>query len=128
MNFKITDTYRFWWPVTVRMPDPNNAGAIIEQKFEALFEALPEDRANEMDEAFAALETAKDRKAHQHDAIREILKDWRGVIAEDESEQPFTEDAREQCIQSTWFRIGVYDAYAQAMRAEEAGDGPTVKN
>lgn len=128
MNFKITDTYRFWWPVTVRIPHPENAGAVIEQTFEGLFEALNDDKANELDEAFAGLETDEERKAHQHDVIRAVLKDWRGVVAEDESEQPFTSEALEQCIKNNRFRVGVYEAYAQAMRAEATQDGPSAKN
>ncbi|WFE92306.1 hypothetical protein K1718_13355 [Roseibium porphyridii] len=128
MDFKVTDIYRFWWPVLVRMPDPDHAGSIIEQKFEALFEALNDDRAAELDEAFEALETDKQRKAHQHDVIRTVMKDWRGVLTEDDSKQPFSSDVLDLCLKQNWFRIGVYEAYAQAMRAEAAGEGPTVKN
>ncbi|MCV0424669.1 MAG: hypothetical protein K5905_04290 [Roseibium sp.] len=128
MNFIVTDTYQFWWPVTVRMPDPEKAGAIIEQKFEALFEAMSDTKAKEMDAAFAGLETDEDRKVHEHDVIREVFKNWRGVIAEDGKDQVFTPDVLERCINHSWFRVGVYEAYAKAMRAEETGEGPTVKN
>lgn len=128
MNFKITDTYRFWWPVTVRMPDQKNAGKIIEQKFEAYFEALSDERAKALDKAFNNLKTDEERQAHEHDVLREVLKDWKGVVGEDDQKQPFTAELREVCINNTWFRAGVYEAYRQAMRAEAAGDGPTTKN
>ena len=38
MKFMLTDTDQYWWPVTVRVPDPENAGQILEQEFEMQFE------------------------------------------------------------------------------------------
>jgi|GEM_PF-926809 len=128
MKFKITDTYLFWWPVVVRMPDPEKAGVIIEQKFEAQFEALDEDQANELDAAFRNLETDEERKAHQHDVLRKVTKNWRGVEAQGGGDQSFTEDVFELCLKQNWFRAGMYEAYRQAMNAEAQGNGPTAKN
>ncbi|WP_282045536.1 hypothetical protein [Roseibium album] len=128
MKFAITDVFLFWWPVTVRMPDPEKAGKIVEQSFEAQFEALNEDQAHEIDAAFRNLESEEERRAHQHDVLRRVTKDWRGVLGADDKDQPFTSEAFDLCLKQGWFRAGMYEAYRQAMAAEEQGDGPTAKN
>ena len=42
MQFKLAKTYRYWWPVTVQIPDPETPGKIIEQQLKIEFEPMPQ--------------------------------------------------------------------------------------
>ena len=118
MKFRIVDTYCFWWPVTVRIPDPDQAGAIVEQRFEARFQAVARERAKEITTAFAALETPQEREAHEFDLAKEFMVDWRDVEGADGKEVPFSQDSLIEALEYPWFRTGVYEAYTQAMSGE----------
>lgn len=133
MPFKITDTYLFWWPVTVRMPDPDKPGEILPQSFEMRFEALGADEADALDKSFDGdVQASIDFVEREKALLRRIAKDWRGVESEDGGMEGFSALALDRCLQHSWFRAGVYAAYAQAMRGEGAhadkeGD-PRTKN
>lgn len=120
MKFQLTDDYRYWWPVTVRLPDPNKPGAVVEQTFEARFKALPQYKAREIDAQLAALTTAKEREEHEHDVLREILEGWRGVEGPNGEDVDFNQGSLEMALQFPWFRMGVYEAYAASVRGDEA--------
>lgn len=124
MKFVLTDDYRYRWPVTVRVPDPQKPGAFVEQTFEAEFRAMSEKRAREIDTAYAALERPEERAAHQHDVLREILTGWSGVEGEKGKDVPFSPKTLELALQFQMFRTAVYEAYAASMR----GDGVRLKN
>lgn len=120
MKFILTDTYRFWWPVTVRLPDPEKPGAIIEQTFEVEFLAMPKDRAKELDAAKAKLTTDEDREAHDRGMLTEILCNWRDVVAAGNKPVPFDAANLDTALQFSFFRVAIYGAYAEAMAGEEA--------
>lgn len=117
--FKVVSTHLFWWPVTVKMPDPDNAGRLSAQTFELRFEALPLDRARAIDAARAKL-PAEEQDAHAFDFLLEISKDWREVVDADGSPIPFTADGFQAQLSLPWFRDGVVAAYVQATSGQEA--------
>ncbi|WP_203560909.1 hypothetical protein [Jiella pacifica] len=117
-NFVLAETYRYWWPVTVHIPDPKAAGKTIAQAFEMEFEAIPQDEAEALQAAYLALETAEERAAHQHDLLKRVSKGWRNVEAPGGGEQPFSEHAFDKALQFPWFRAGVYRAMSQSMSGE----------
>ncbi|MBO0662153.1 hypothetical protein LQ948_04770 [Jiella sp. MQZ9-1] len=43
--FVLTDSYRYFWPVTVLIPNPDRPGQTIEQSFDIEFEAIPLEEA-----------------------------------------------------------------------------------
>ncbi|TIU36183.1 MAG: hypothetical protein E5W31_10955, partial [Mesorhizobium sp.] len=55
MKFKITDTYTYWWPVDVILPDPEKAGKTIKQSFEVQFESIDADESEKLIEEIAKL-------------------------------------------------------------------------
>ncbi len=120
MKFSPTQDYRFWWPVKVRLPDPENAGAIVEHSFEAQFLALPHDRAKQIDADYRALKTQEEKEAHEFDHIKEFMIGWRDVEDQNDNVLPFNEENLVAMLQHAWFRTGIYKGYAEAMRGEEA--------
>ncbi|WP_319414417.1 hypothetical protein [uncultured Cohaesibacter sp.] len=116
MKFKLTDTDQYWWPVTVRVPDPENAGKILEQEFEMLFE--PEDQDTSINEAekYVSLTTQRERVNHERDQLLRVCKNWRGL----DGDLPFTEKAFRKALNKSWVRIAIYQAYAQSLNGEAA--------
>ena len=120
MKFTLAKTVRYWWPVIVRLPDPENPGKIIEQRLKVLFEPKRRDEAFTAQEAYAKLTTPKERLLHEQAELTDVVKGWDDVVDEDKSPIPFTVEALDQALQFSWFRAGVYDAYAQSLNGEEA--------
>ncbi|ORE87821.1 hypothetical protein [Aurantimonas sp. 22II-16-19i] len=117
-NFRLVETYLYWWPVTVHIPDPTNAGQTIEQTFEMQFEAMPIEEAEKLDRDFMELKTAEERSTHEHDLLKRVSKNWRGVEAAGGGDEPFTSEAFEKAIRFPWFRIATYRAYARSISGE----------
>ena len=116
MKFKLTDTDQYWWPVTVRVPDPENAGQILEQEFEMLFEPEDQDTALDAQEEYASLTSPRERVEHERDQLLRVCKNWRGL----DGDLPFSEEAFRQALKKSWFRTGVYAAYGQSLNGEAA--------
>ena len=118
MKFRLIDTYCFWWPVTVRLPDPDHAGGVVEQIFEARFQAVSRERAQELGAAFEALGTQAEREAHEFDMAQEFMIDWRQVEGAGGADVPFSRQEFLRALEYPWFRLAVYSAYTQAMSGE----------
>lgn len=120
MKFTLAQTVRYWWPVTVRLPDPETPGKILEQQLQVLFEPKGRDEAIAAQEAYAQLDSAKERSAHEHRELADVVKGWDDVVDEEKAPIPFSEEALSRALQFSWFRAGVYEAYAQSLNGEEA--------
>jgi len=120
MKFVATRKHLFWWPVTVRTPDPDNPGTFISEEFEMQFEALSKTEGEALDDAYAALETDKEKRAHEHDVARRVAVGWRGVEEGDGKALAFSAEGLEQMLEYSWYRAGIYTAYAEAMGGQEA--------
>lgn len=120
MKFAVTDKREFWWPVTVRMPDENEAGRIAEAEFEARFEALPGDKALALEKAMREAAGAEGLIAAETTIIKTLLSSWRGVEDSNGDDLPFSPEALAAACQWSWFRAGVINAFRQAMAGEEA--------
>lgn len=99
--FVLQDSYRYWWPVKVVLPDPENPGQILEKGFEMLFEAPEKASAEafdrEVDAQFEARKEAGETTIGAFDREIEVLvrycHDWRDVVRPDGSAVPFSPDA-----------------------------------
>lgn len=109
----------FWWPVTVAMPDPDRPGKFAPQTFEMQFEALPIDRAREI-EAVRETLPLEEREAHAFDILFEIASSWRDVAGPDREDIPFSREIYAEQLQYPWFRDGVLRAYGEATSGQEA--------
>ncbi|WP_425417331.1 hypothetical protein [Oricola indica] len=112
MKFVLADEYTFWWPVTVRTPDPDKSGQIAEQSFEGRFKALADDRVK-------ALAATRDDDELQT-MIRESLVDWRDVQGPDGKDVPFSGEALAQALRFPFFRLGVFAAIVDASSGKAA--------
>ncbi|WP_349295235.1 hypothetical protein ABEB22_18305 (plasmid) [Thioclava sp. 'Guangxiensis'] len=120
MKFTLAKTVRYWWPVTVRMPDPQNPGKIAEQQLKVLFEPKGRDAAIASQEALSKLDTPKERADHEHSELKAVVKGWDDVLDEEGTSVPFSEEMLGAALQMSWFRTGVYSAYADSLSGQEA--------
>lgn len=122
MKFRLTKTYIYDWPVKLSVPDPDQPGKFVEQEFVGRFAAMPRDEAMALDAEIAAL-LPLEQTSRQDDVLRRVLVGWpSGVEDETGKPVPFTPEALEEAIQFSWFRAGVYRAYAESLRGAASGN------
>ena len=136
--FRFVKSLTFWWPVTVREPDPDQPGAMVEQSFEAQFRLIDDARVKASRQARRALmdrltpdmsagdiEAIQDEiDAHDRAALAEVLADWRDICDGDGLPIPFSGPAFEELYGERRFRAALTRAYGEAI----AEDGGRVKN
>lgn len=120
MQFKLTKSYRYWWPVTVRIPDPENAGKIIVQRLRVQFEPKPRPDIVEAQERAAKMTSMRELIDHEISEARDIIKNWDDAIGDDGQHVPFTAENLELALRQPWFRKGVNEALTELMNGEEA--------
>nr|WP_298099780.1 hypothetical protein [uncultured Shinella sp.] len=127
MKFKLVETYRYWWPVIVRMPDEHTPGKMVEHELKVLFEPQPREEAVKAAEAYAKLKTARAQADHEHQQLLAVVKNWDEIEDQDKNPIPFSEASFLQALEFPWFRMGVYNAYTDSLNGIEArvGNSPT---
>ncbi|MER8946094.1 hypothetical protein [Mesorhizobium sp. M0959] len=123
MKFVMTKEYRYWWPVKIERPDPVNPGKWQTQSYTHEFVGVSEDEAKELEKEIAALATAEEKSARQHDLIMKASRNWRDVIDDHKNPVEFTEELLRQALQDTWYRVGLYNAYASSLASPAARKG-----
>ena len=119
MKFTLAKTYRFWWPVEVRMPDPDNPGRVVKQTLKIQFEPKPRDEVIAAQEHYDTLNTARERADHEREQLLAVVKNWDDVVDEDGGAIAFSAEAFDQALQTSWFRTAVYAAYADCLNGNE---------
>ncbi|PTV94018.1 hypothetical protein C8J27_11069 [Rhodobacter aestuarii] len=122
-KFVMVSKHLYWWPVTVRMPDPDNAGQFLEQSFEMQFEAQPREAVLAHKEHYDTLTTDRERIAADKEQMRAVCRSWRGVIDEEGADVPFAQALLDDAVGLPWFRTGVMRAIAEASFGQEAKTG-----
>lgn len=125
MKLVLTKKHLYWWPVTVSVPHPDqgHAGEMIEMTFRMRFEALPRDEARALYEQARAL-PAGEAEAQSHADLMRVVRGWdEDVVDDDGKPVPFTAEALQQLLQISWYRIGVYRAWAASQVGEAAKRG-----
>lgn len=122
MNFKLAKTYRYWWPVTVRVPDPENPGKFQEQQLRVQFEPLP--RSEQID-GVEQLQRMDMRGTYDYEIEKAAaqVKTWEGVVDDAGEVAPFTPELLTQAMQFEWFRKGISKALIESQNGEEARSG-----
>ncbi|HBD91813.1 MAG TPA: hypothetical protein DEF16_03760 [Gemmobacter sp.] len=120
MKFALVEKPTYWWPVTVRVPDPDTAGKFQEQELKLQFVAQPRDAAIAAQEAYADL--TSDRARHETEVAQmlDIVTGWDGVVDGNGNPVPFSETTLRAALQLMWFRNAVNAAYAESMMGIEA--------
>lgn len=118
-EFVLAESDRYWWPVEVRVPDPENAGKIIVQEFEMQFEPLGRSEAIKQQKIYEALTDPQERVDHEHEQLRNVCKNWRSRKDPTKQPAPFTEENFNKALEKAWFRTGVYRALNDSQWGDE---------
>jgi len=122
MKFVLSRNHLYWWPVTIAVPHPDldRAGQMLEMTFRMRFEALPRDEARIMQER-----TAKPAGEEEPNAdLLRVIKGWdEDVVDEAGKPVPFSAEALRSLLQVSWFRLGVYRAWAASLVGEASRRG-----
>lgn len=125
VKFVVTEQHLYWWPVKVRMPnpDPRRAGDVQEFAFKVQFEAIGTEEADQIFAEGNAL-PADERARHQHDLLVRVTKGWNEDII-DEEKQPveFTEGTLRKLLDMGWFAAALWRAWGESMRSEGGRKG-----
>ncbi len=99
----------FWW--TVKLPVPTD-GDYVMARLDVLFAALPQAEVDRMRGVGLA-----DGEVPPSDAeiARRVLKGWRDLADEDGNPVPYSEDAREQLLQTPAMRTALVMTYLAAV-------------
>lgn len=120
MNFKLSKSPRYWWPVTVRFPDPDNVGSFQDQQLKIQFEPRPRSEEIERSERAAELKTLREIVDWQIADFKRVVKNWDNVVDGNGEAVPFTEEALEMALQFPWFRDALSKAFKASMEGDEA--------
>lgn len=123
MKFKAKKTHRYWWPVTILVPSETDAGKFDEQTMKVQFEPLKRDASIAAGEVRLSLNTAREVADHEHEQLLMVVKNWDEVEDDERNPIPFSEAAFNEALQDSWFRNGVYAAYADSLNGVEAKVG-----
>ena len=124
MQFKLAETYRYWWPVTVMVPDPANPGKFLKQELKVELEPLPTDELMAAQELSSSLATMREVTDHGIQQIQRVVKNWSDVVDPDGEIVPFTPEKLEMALQHAWFRAGIQ----RALVASQNGEAPRLGN
>lgn len=119
MQFVLTQSYRYWWPVRVRIPDPEHPGRIIEQVLKIQFEPKSREEYIAAQEKAATITDPRALLAHEVAEALDVIRNWDDVTSAD-GLVPFTPDNLALALQQPWFRKGVQAALMESMNGEEA--------
>lgn len=120
MKFVLTKSHRYWWPVAVRIPDPENPGKILEQVLKVQFEPKTREAYLAAQEKAAKLTSLRELIEHEIQEAREVIRNWDDTVGDDGQPVPFSPENLEQALQQSWFRKGVHEALEKSMNGEEA--------
>ncbi|MFN3313284.1 MAG: hypothetical protein ACK46Q_07440 [Hyphomonas sp.] len=120
MQFKLSKTHRYWWPVKVRMPSPDVAGEFVEMELRLQFEPMPRDEALAEQDQLSRNSQVRDMAVHEEAQFIRVIKNWDDVIDDDGEIVPFSPDKLRIALQQSWFRASVSKALAESMHGEAA--------
>lgn len=121
MKFVLAKTPRYWWPVTVRIPDPDQPGQLMQQQFKMLF--VPKDQEAALDEArmIDAIENLADRVRAERAMLCQVCAGWdEDVVGDDGKPVPFTAENLDLAMRQPWFRSAVNAAYIESLSGQSA--------
>ena len=123
MTFKLSATRLYWWTVKVRQPidnpDPKRGAKIETVELKVQFEAISQDDGNAHAAELRGL-PREEREKREHELIERAVKNWEGVVDDENQPVPFSLEAFRKAMQFSWFRIGIYEAWVASTAGEEA--------
>ena len=123
MKFTLVEAPTFWWPVTVRVPDPEAPGKTIAQDLRVQFVPKTRDEEIALNEAFASLKTDRERAAAEIANWLDIVKGWDGVVDGNGNPVAFSKETLRAALQWQWFRSALSKAFTDSAFGLEAQRG-----
>ena len=120
MKFVLAKSYRYWWPVTVTIPDPENAGDFLKHELRIQFEPQPREEEIADSEAAGKLKSLREIEDFEIARFRRVIRNWDGVIDEAGELVPFSQERLDMALQFNWFRAGVKDAFDASISRQGA--------
>lgn len=120
MKFRLVEHPRYWWPMVVRLPDPDKPGEVIEQQLEVLLQARPQDELIADQRRINAMSDPVEQVIAEREALKEAIKGWRGVVGDDGADVTFSPDVLDRAMQHSWFRAGLSRALAESLSGQAA--------
>lgn len=120
MKFVLAKSTRYWWPVTVLAPDPDQPGKFISQQLKIQFTPKDQDAALEEQRRTLRIADIADRIEAERKALCDVCTNWDDVIGDDGNPVPFTPENLDLAMRQSWFRSGVYAAYMDSLAGQEA--------
>lgn len=118
MNFVLTETPRYWWPVTVHVPDNDNPGELVEQTFEVLFEPRDQDAEKAARDHVLGITDPNEQLKADRASLASVIKNWRGVVDADRTELEFSAERLDLALRQPWSRIGLWRAYHESQSGQ----------
>ncbi len=125
MKFVAVKEHRYWWPIRVKVPnpEPRAAGTFLDQSFKAQFVSIPKDEAMALEREIRVLPETE-RAGREHALLERVLVGWDDNIVDEEGKPvPFSIEQFRELMQSSWFRIGAYQGWNESVVGEEARRG-----
>lgn len=120
MKFTLAASSRYWWPVTVLVPDPDAPGKFVSQQLKLLFETKPQDALLEEQRAIAEIADLKAQAVAERNALADLCKGWDDVLDEVGQPVPFTQEGLNMALQQAWFRAGAWRAFYESQNGQTA--------
>lgn len=120
MKFILSDSPRYWWPVTVMVPDNDAPGTFVEQTFKVLFEPRDQDAEKAERDRILAIEDAGEQLKADRASLAAVIKKWDDIVDPDKSPVPFTPKHVDQLLKQPWARFAVWKAYHESQNGGEA--------
>lgn len=123
MKFALVENPIVWWPVTVRVPDQDRPGKVVEQKLKMQFVIRDRDELLERQDYYATLSSDRERIETEAQDMLEIVRGWDDVVDGNGNPVAFSPEMLRAAWKWTWFRLGVHAAMAEIVLGKEAQTG-----
>lgn len=120
MKFTLAASSRYWWPVTVLVPDPDNPGTFAEQTLQMQFEAKMQDEMLDEHNRLGAIRDLKQQAQAERKILADLCMDWKDVVSPGGDPVPFSRANLESALQISWFRAGAWRAYHESQNGQAA--------
>lgn len=120
MKFVLAPSNTYWWPVIVRVPDPEAPGKLAEQTMKMQFEPRDQDAERAEYDRIQAITDVAEQLREERASLMAVCKGWDDVTTPDGSPLPFNQTNLDTALQQPWFRLAVWTAYHQSISGQEA--------
>ena len=119
MKFVLAPNPRYWWPVSVQMPDTDNPGEFVEQTFKVLFEPRDQDAEKAERDRILAITDTEQQLKEDRASLAAVIKGWDDIVDPDKTPVSFSPENLDLMLRQPWSRVAVWRAYHASQMGEE---------